>query len=227
MRKVYTTTIMSEPDPTTQNINSDSDEGDVDSSEGPMLNRRRAIAGLGLITAGVTTGASFANTSGSSTVSVDSDTTDAATVWDASEYSGDGKNSTFAYNNSTNVEPSWNVSTDSGGGVQDEGDLYVLETHSDDDLFLELFYSNVADLTDNYNYLNLDIELWAAETDPTTDGPKFTETLTLSTGRVSFTLDNATDGDLFAIAVSEGSWYTQNSFEGSVSPDFYLNVTSL
>lgn len=203
------------------------------------MRRRKAIAVLGGLGAASFTGVSFANSTGTSSTSID--TADSIEVLPTEQDTRDG--------------PTWEPAQDTAGSIE-AGTLYGLqipETRTDR-VWISIYYDNAGSLADAYSYLNLktsiqgfaadadsepvDENWWNSNWDASTDGTWTTSatannsaTLTLSNGQISYLFDPAeyepvgnNNHYCWRIRVEEGSYYATDTNSGELSPSFYIDV---
>ncbi|HET7522148.1 MAG TPA: hypothetical protein VFJ73_02375 [Bacillales bacterium] len=181
--------------------------------------KRRLFLLFSIVLALAVSGISYASTQATKEVTVSSG--EFATV---SKAGTDG-----VYSNDFNAwKPATGVS-----GTTGSGDLYIITRPADatGDLYGTLYLSNAASLSEQYSYLNLNVNIYGFDSvsqawqdiNAKSDGTLTTKMLSLTNGYVTFQMSGTYEK--YAVSVDGGSYYCISAGQGDVlSPEFFVEI---
>lgn len=184
--------------------------------------KRKLYLMVALLVALAVTGASFAYTATSVSVSTTITETTFASVTTTVPTNWTAKHG---------AAPSWTPIVGTAGSIGN-GDLYYIDTRGyTGSILVMLYLANPAELARTYSYLNMGVNVWKTdgktweeETEVTGKAPdNLNYFLTLSNGYVSFILP----AGKYAITIDVGSWYCIDTTEDdgkSLNPRFFIDV---
>jgi hypothetical protein len=132
----------------------------------------------------------------------------------------------------SHVAPDWSPIVERPGSIS-AGDVYYVDTTSyTGDVMVTMYLTNASALSLDYSYLDMQVNVWensggtwnqATEADDSVIGTVF---LTIPNGSASFILHGNTT---YCVTIDGGSFYCidTDAANGSLSPDFYLDVSPL
>jgi hypothetical protein len=198
--------------------------------------KKKFIFVLALILLMTATAVTFAQTTATASVNINAGGTsgNAATIKTLANVGGSIqlKYSTGTGAPYTHVAPEWVPIVEHAGAVT-AGDIYYVDAGDyTGDILVTINLTNPEELSLDYSYLNLNVNVWegssgdwsqAAEADGSAIGTVY---LTLINGSTTFILHGATE---YCISLDGGSYYciNTNATGGSLSPDFYLDVSPI
>ncbi|HEU5140437.1 MAG TPA: hypothetical protein VFT51_10700 [Bacillales bacterium] len=171
--------------------------------------KRKLFLVVGIMLALAITGVSYAATSASTSVTVN--TTDFATVSQASTTTGKYK-----------IQPE--LSAEGSSGTVANGDLYIISPQGTGtgDIYGTLYLSNAAALTDNFSFLNFNVQIYGTADDGATWDPVGDPLLlSLTNGYVNFSLTG--DYTTYSVSVDGGGFYLLNT-SAVTEPEFFVEI---
>jgi hypothetical protein len=198
--------------------------------------RKKIIFGIALLLLLASTAIAFAQTTAVTSVSIaagsssggaaDIKTLDSVGTAIALKYS------TGIEDPYTHIAPSWDPIVEKPGAIT-AGDVYYIDCGDyQGDIMATLHLTNASELSLDYSYLDMQINIWegssgdwdqATEADNSPIGVVY---LTIINGETTFILHGNTE---YCLTIDSGSYYCidTDAVGGSLSPDFYIDVSPL
>lgn len=196
---------------------------------------KNALAVFAFLTVAALTSISFAQSSGTTSISVGTLGTSTGGFASVTSAGTSGQ---------WGQAPAWSPTVGAAGQIPDSsvgneaGDLYIIDTGSyPGDILVTLYVNNPAELAQAYTYLNLAIVVY--EWDSTLNsgvggwkptpvagkvGSDYDTYATLTNGYVSMALARSANGGKYSMGIDSASFYAISNSASSLSPKFFVDV---
>jgi hypothetical protein len=207
--------------------------------------KKKIIFAIAVLILFASTAIAFAMTTATTTIAITAggDNGDIATIQTLStgaDLKGTNPDIELKYYDSVttnkNIAPEWNPVIDHAENIT-AGDLYYVDCGEyAGNILVTLHLTNASELSHNYSYLDMRVNIregssgsWTQTSEANTSATIADNTVYMSfvDGAVTFILEG---GKEYCISIDGGDCYcisTDESHGGSLSPDFYLNVSPI